>query len=223
MENNNTTEIKEYDFDTIEIIKAGFTWINNVKLQFVIAFLIYVLIAIGVQMFLEMIFPVESGGNISLLNGQIITILSYPVLMPLLVGLMLLGVKQTRGEEVGFKSIFDYYHLTGKLALAGALIYIMTLVGLIFFILPGIYLSVAYIFAPMLIVDKDMGVWEAMEHSRKSVTQKWFKVAGLMFLLGMIMFLGALAVGVGLIWAIPLMFVTLYGLLYTVIFESDED
>jgi hypothetical protein len=67
-----------------------------------------------------------------------------------------------------------------------------------------------------------MDVWEAMELSRKTVTKHWFKVFGLMFLLSILMGLGALAFGIGLIWAVPLMFVTLYGLLYPLIFDELE-
>jgi len=223
VEKNTQIESKIYDFDTIEIIKAGFAWIEGVKLQFVIALLLYILIATLVQTLLAMLFPNAGLDTMSLINSQIVGILSYPIVMPLLVGVMMMALKHTRGETVVFKSIFDYYHLTGQLALVGVLIYVMTILGFIFFILPGIYLSVAYAFAPLLIVDKQMSVWEAMEHSRKAVTQQWFKIAGLMALLGLIMFLGFLALGIGLIWAIPLMFVTLYGLLYPVIFESEED
>ena len=218
MEKNDKREILEYDFDTIEIIKAGFAWIDGVKLQFVIALGLYLAIAIVLQMLLGLVFPM---GNI--LNSQIVGILSYPILMPLIVGIMMMSVHHTRGENITFKSMFDYYHLTGKLAFAGILIYMMTIMGLIFFVLPGIYLSVAYIYAPMLIVDKNMEVWEAMEHSRKTVSKRWFKVGGLMTILGLIIFVGTLALGVGLIWAIPLMFVTLYGLLYPVMFELDEE
>ena len=95
----------------------------------------------------------------------------------------------------------------------------MTIVGFMLLILPAIYVTVAYAFTIPLIVDKNMEVWEAMEHSRKTVTKHWFKVAGLMGLLTIIMLLGAIPLGVGLIWALPLMFVTLYGLAYPVMFE----
>jgi uncharacterized membrane protein len=215
--------LSEYDFDTIEIIKAGFAWIAGVKLQFVIALLIYVVIAVALQEGLSMLLFSSQGESINLINSQIIGVLSYPVLMPLIVGIMMMGLKHTRGEDISFKLMFEYYYLTGQLALAGLLIYVMTVIGFVLFIVPGIYLSVAYIYAPMLIVDKNMEVWEAMEHSRKLVTQKWFKIAGLMSILGLMVFFGTLAFGIGLIWAVPLMFITLYGLLYAVIFESDED
>ena len=217
MENEN--QIKEYDFDIIPMIKAGFARIEGVKLQFVIAFVIYILVAIVVQTLLGFIFPQGTTEAPNFLNQQIVGILSYPVLMPIMAGIMMMAIEHGRGEQIDFKSVLNYYHLTGKVALAGILIYIMTMIGFVLLILPAIYVSVAYAFTLPLIVDKNMQVWEAMEHSRKTVTKHWFKVAGLMGMLTIIMVLGAIALGIGLVWAIPLMFVTLYGLAYPVMFE----
>jgi len=87
-------------------------------------------------------------------------------------------------------------------------------------ILPGLYLSIAYTFTMPLIVDKNMGVWDAMELSRKTVTKHWFKVFGLVLLLGIIALISAIPLGAGLIWTVPLMFMTLYGLLYPVMFDN---
>ncbi len=221
MKNNKMTveNIPQYDFSIIEMIKEGFRRIEGVKLTFVLAFLIYIAIAIVLNILLSLVFssPVD---NPNLLNQQIVSILSYPVLIPLMVGMMMLAIKYSRGESIHYRSMFDYYHMTGHLALAAILIYILTLIGFLLLILPGIYLSIAYVFALPLIADKGLDVWEAMELSRKVVTKNWFKVFGLMLLLGLIFGLGALALGIGLIWAIPLMFVTLYGLLYPLIFDG---
>jgi hypothetical protein len=220
-ENNQIQNIPEYDFDIIEMIKEGFQRIEGVKGIFIAAFVLYVCAAIILQVLLGFIFPVETiSAEPNHLNQQIITILSYPVLMPIMAGIVMLAINHSRGEQVDYKSIFNYYHLAGTLSLAGLLIYVMTVIGFVLLILPGIYLSIAYIFTLPLIVDKNMNVWDAMEFSRKSVTQHWFKVFGLTFLLSLIFGLGALALGIGLIWAIPLMFVTLYGLLYPLIFDG---
>ena len=222
MENENQ-QLPEYDFDIIEIIKVGFDRIDGVKGVFVAAFAIYIAIAIVVQIILGMIFPSPlAPAEPNYLNQQIVTILSYPVLMPLIAGISMLAIDYSRGEDIEFRSIFNYYHLTGKLALAAILIYIMSILGFILLVLPGIYLTIAYIFTLPLIVDKGMDVWQAMELSRKMVTKHWFKVFGLMLILSIIMGLGALAFGVGLIWAVPLMFVTLYGLLYPLMFDRVE-
>ncbi|RRS29944.1 MAG: hypothetical protein P794_09650 [Epsilonproteobacteria bacterium (ex Lamellibrachia satsuma)] len=212
--------IPEYDFDIIEMIKEGFHRIEGVKQPFVIAFLIYIAVAVVTQTFLSFFFPSPPPpSDPNLLNQQIVTILSYPVLMPLMAGIIMLAVNYSRGERLDPKSIFNYYHLVGKLSLAAILIYILTVIGFILFVLPGIYLTVAYIFVVPLIVDKNLEVWDAMELSRKVVTKNWFKIFGLILLLALIFVLGILSFGIGLIWAIPLTFVTLYGLLYPMIFD----
>ena len=220
-ENVDTNKIPEYDFDIIEIIKEGFSRIEGVKGIFLAAFVVYVAITIVVQILLGIFFPSPPPpAEPNIVNQQIVTILSYPVVMPLVVGIMMLAIDYSRGENIEFKSIFTYYHLMGRLALAGILIYIMTVIGFILFILPGIYLSIAYIFTLPLIADKGMDVWAAMELSRKAVTKHWFKVFGLFIILSLLMALGILTLGIGLIWAVPLLFVTLYGLLYPIIFDE---
>lgn len=216
-----TENIPEYDFDIIELIKEGFRRIEGVKGTFVAAFALYFFAAVVLQIVLGYFFPVPSApAEPNYLNQQIITILSYPVLMPMMLGIIMLAIKHSRGEALDYRSVLSYYHLTGILSFAGILIYIMTMIGFILLALPGIYLSIAYVFTLPLIVDKNMTVWEAMEFSRKSVTKHWFKVFGLIFLLSLIFGLGALAFGLGLIWAIPLLSVTLYGLLYPLIFDG---
>ena len=222
MENQPEEQSREYDFDIIEMIKAGWVRIDGVKGQFIAGFAVYIAMAILVQMILGLIFPQGSAENPNLLNQQIVGILSYPVIMPILAGITMMAIHHSRGEEVNFKSVFNYYHIVGKLALAGVFIYILTVVGFLLLILPGIYVSVAYAFTVPLIVDKNMEVWEAMEHSRKTVTKHWFKVAGLMGLLSIIIVISAIPLGIGLVWTLPLMFVTLYGLAYPIMFEGDE-
>jgi len=212
-------QISEYDFDVMEVIKEGFRRIEGVKQPFVLAFLIYVAAALVTQTVLGFVFP-STAEDPNLVNQQIVGILSYPVLMPLMAGIIMMAVKYAREEPVEPRSIFEYYGMTGQLALAGILMYIITVIGFVLLILPGIYLSVAYVFTIPLMVDKGLGVWEAMELSRKTVTKQWFKIAAVMAILSILFVLGFLALGIGLIWAIPLFFVTLYSLLYPMIFDG---
>jgi hypothetical protein len=76
-------------------------------------------------------------------------------------------------------------------------------IGIVFCILPGIYLAVSYMFASILVIDQKMNFWEAMETSRKAVTSRWF----LMFLFilagGVVLIAGALFCGVGLLVTLP--------------------
>ncbi len=48
-----------------------------------------------------------------------------------------------------------------------------------------------------LVIDKRMGFWEAMELSRKVVTKHWWKVFGLVIVLGLLGLAGLLVCIVG--------------------------
>ena len=84
-------------------------------------------------------------------------------------------------------------------------------------IIPGIYLSIAYMFTLPLIIEKNMDFWQAMETSRKAVSQHWFKLFFIGALMMFICLISAIPLGLGLIWTLP-MFVALHGALYRRIF-----
>lgn len=42
--------------------------------------------------------------------------------------------------------------------------------------IPLVYLAVSWVFAPILIIDRGLGVWEALELSRRVVAQRWFRM-----------------------------------------------
>ncbi|MGE0825372.1 MAG: zinc ribbon domain-containing protein [Candidatus Binatia bacterium] len=108
----------------------------------------------------------------------------------------------TRGTtELGdFLKGFDYFL---PLALASLLTNLFITVGIILLIIPGVYLTVAYLFVAPLIVDRRFEFWEAMETSRKIVTKNWFPLFGLTLILGIAVVIGALLFTIGLLVAIP--------------------
>jgi len=69
-----------------------------------------------------------------------------------------------------------------------------------------------------LILDQEMSAWEAMEASRKAIHKVWWKVAGTLFLMGLIYTVSALPLGIGLIWTVP-MFIVLGGVIYRCLFD----
>ena len=93
----------------------------------------------------------------------------------------------------------------------------MITLGILLLVLPGIYLVFAYLFAPVLVAERGMGVWEAMEISREAVTHVWFRFAGLMVLLGVINMLGVITLGIAWIWTLPWSVMT-YAILYNRLF-----
>ena len=89
--------------------------------------------------------------------------------------------------------------------------------GMFLLIIPGLYLAIAYMLAIPLVVERGLTPWQALEASRKAITQHWFKVFGLFLLLGLITLISAIPLGIGLVWSIPL-FVIAMGVLYRTIF-----
>ena len=70
----------------------------------------------------------------------------------------------------------------------------------------AIYLSIAYMFAPLFIVDMGMNFWQSLENSRRIVTKRWFQFLGLLIVLIPINALGIVTLGLGLLITIPLSF-----------------
>jgi hypothetical protein len=86
----------------------------------------------------------------------------------------------------------------------GLLTSIFVTVGFVCLVLPGIYLIVSYVFTQILVVDKGLGFWEAMETSRRVITRQWWRVLGLLLLSIPFILLGVAALFVGIFVAVPL-------------------
>src|SRR6185503_513882 len=83
---------------------------------------------------------------------------------------------------------------------------LLTWLGFICFILPGIYFLIAWTFALPLIADKQLDFWSAMELSRKVVTKHWWKFLGFTLVCMLLSFAGAIVLFVGLLIMLPWVF-----------------
>lgn len=71
--------------------------------------------------------------------------------------------------------------------------------------LPVIYVSIAWTFAAILVIDRGLEFWDAMELSRKVVSKCWFRVFFALLIAGLIASLGVIGLGVGIIFTMPVM------------------
>ncbi|AUM12177.1 DUF2189 domain-containing protein [Ketobacter alkanivorans] len=159
----------------------------------------------------------ESAGPAAILIQFIIQIAMMAIILPFSAGIFVMCMKQVQGEQPAFSDAFSCFGKTGTLLLTMILMYIMIFIGFLLFIIPGIYLSIAYVMAIPLIVDKDMGPWEALEASRKAITKHWFSMFVFLIVLSLIMFVSMLPLFIGMIWSIPMMSVAM-AVLYREIF-----
>lgn len=125
-------------------------------------------------------------------------------------GLFWFMLKKIRGAEAGAGDAFaGFGSAFGQLALLGMVRGVLLLAGFALLIIPGIYLSVAWVFSDALVVDKRLGFWEAMEMSRKAVTKHWLTVFCLLLLVGLVMVAGLLACCIGVIVTVPIGYVAM--------------
>ncbi len=118
---------------------------------------------------------------------------------PMMGGLYALYLRKIRGQTASFGDIFlGFGPAFGSLVGVYLVSMLLTFVGLIFLILPGIYLAVSWIFAVPLVIDRGMDFWAAMELSRKVVTKHWWQTFGFLIVLGLLAIAGLLACVVGI-------------------------
>ncbi|MEP5569384.1 MAG: hypothetical protein ABJN62_16200 [Halioglobus sp.] len=175
---------------------------------------------IGLAFLIGMFFGILNNGPVDPQEFQPPTVIetignfvSALVLMPMAVGLGFLATALAMGESPNPKSLFGWYDNTVKIILTAFLMNILIFVGLLLFVLPGIYLAVSYQLALPLAVDKKLGPWEALETSRKVIGHKWFMVLAFDVIAVVIIVLSSALMGVPLIWTVPMMLIA-FGILY---------
>lgn len=147
----------------------------------------------------------------------LISVVSYP----LVAGILMMGLFRAVDAPVKYSMAFAYFKYSLPIIIATFFSSLLVMLGFLLLVIPGIYLSIAYVFTMPLIIEKDMDFWQAMETSRKAVHQHWFKVFLIYALVGIIYIISLIPLGIGLIWALPF-FVALHGVLYRRIFGIDS-
>jgi len=120
-------------------------------------------------------------------------------------GLYYFYLKKVRGQPAELGDIFSGFSLAlGPLILTSLLVTLLTTVGLLCLILPGIYLGVSYAFAYLLVIDRKMEFWTAMEVSRRVITSQWWRMFGLLIVGAIIAVLGLIGLIIGMFITIPI-------------------
>jgi hypothetical protein len=140
------------------------------------------------------------------------SVVAIVVAGPLISGLFWYYLKSIRGQRAEMGDAFAGFTLVFLQSFLGVLVSgLLTHIGIIFCILPGIYLVVAWQFTLPLIIDKRLGFWDAMELSRKVITKHWWGFCGLWLLSILLSFVGILCLCVGWFVTTP---VTMMALMY---------
>jgi hypothetical protein len=133
-----------------------------------------------------------------------VPILGWIVGFVLVAGLDLMFLRRIRGEDVQIGDVFAGFNIALlDLTMAGLVKWLLTTIGLVLCILPGIYLAVGYVFALPLVIDKKMDFWTAMEVSRRVVHEQWWSTFALVIVLALVALSGFLLCVIGAAITIP--------------------
>ncbi len=124
---------------------------------------------------------------------------------PLIGGLWLYFLNRIRRHPASIETTFSGFKVAFlQLVLVGLVTVVLTVLGFVCLVLPGIYLSVAWTFAVALVADKQLDFWPAMSLSRRVISRHWWKFFWFLIVLALIHLVGFMLFVVGIFVAIPL-------------------
>jgi ABC-type amino acid transport system permease subunit len=132
---------------------------------------------------------------LAVLIAIVLSVFTLGILFPVLyTGVAMMFVRAKRGETLNYNDVFKYMNKWLTLLGLCSVILVCVITGLVFFILPGLLIASIWMFAGLLVVDKGLGVFEALGKSKDIVMKNniWMHLV-LILIIG---FLSSVANGV---------------------------
>ena len=137
-------------------------------------------------------------------HGLILTIISYGISILVDMGIVAFYLKAH--DALASVTIHDLWHPKSYInyVLATLAVGILTVLGLIALIIPGIILILMWLFVKMLIVERDLKPLEAMKESARITKGNRSQLFLLLLLIIIMNIIGALLIGIGLLVTVPI-------------------
>lgn len=186
-----------YDFQIGDVMREAWAMTSGMKGTFWAGTILLYLAYMGVAVVGGILFKSSAAMHMAfnLLLGA-----AAPVLF---LGVIAMGVRRAAGLPVAFETAFGSFDKASPAFVAGLLTTLLTYLGFILLVLPGIYLAISYCMTMPLLVDRNLRPWQALETSRRAVTRRWFPYFGLLLAVALVVFVSAIPLGIGLVWSAP--------------------
>jgi len=120
-------------------------------------------------------------------------------------GMFHFTLKLLHQEKASVSDLFaGFSEALGPLILAGLVVALLTVLGFVCLIIPGIYLAIAWALTYPLVLEKKLPFWDAMEVSRRVISHSWWRMLLLVFVAGLLSTLGLAALIIGVILTMPI-------------------
>lgn len=130
-------------------------------------------------------------------------------------GYFLVADKIRRGESIRFEDFFDGFKgpQFGQLILLSLIAGILIGIGIVFCIIPGIWLAISYMIAMPILIFLRLEFWDAMEASRKVVAKNFWSFLGIVLLIGIAsLIISAITCGLGILLIAPMAQLMVYSI-----------
>lgn len=185
---------KGYDFDIINILERGF----GLFLKQPVLSMAYTLLILSVQFLF------------ALYLREVTLLYSLLLAPPLFSGFYFVANKISQGQEVVYTDFFKGFGVAKVVISIWLIGQILTALGFVFLVIPGIYLAVAYSFSVLMAIFGGFDFWTALEESRKLITVQWLKFFLFSLILLVLNVLGFLMLGLGALVSLPITFYSTY-------------
>lgn len=144
----------------------------------------------------------SSGGVLGLLVSLIFSIVGFVWSYLIQAGFARGGLALTEGRPLVVGELLSFNKL-GRIIIAGIILSILTVIGFILCIIPGLIVAFLGSFFVYFILDQDAGAWQSITMSFNFVKENVGNLLLLLILSWIALFVGALLCGLGLFVAFP--------------------
>jgi len=183
-----------YDFEINNILERGFRMFLSQPLLSIA----YALLIITVQFMFALYLPDWT--------------FLYALLLapPLFTGFYFVANKISQNQQVIYPDFFKGFSVAWVVISIWLIGQLITALGVFAFVIPGIYLAVAYSFSVLMAIFGGFDFWTALEESRKLITVRWWKFFLFSLVLLAMNAIGLLTLVVGLTVTLPVTFYATY-------------
>jgi hypothetical protein len=167
-------------------------------------------------------FIIMLAGSIPNLFGQevqqtnffwVLVLIIWIVQIFLSLGIIRISLKLSRSETASWGDLWEPRHLFWRYLGASILYGLITVIGFILLIIPGLIISIRLQFFTYALVDKEMKIFEALQYSWDITRGSWWNLFFYNIILTLIVFLGLILLVVGVLVATPVTWLA-YTLVY---------
>lgn len=136
------------------------------------------------------------------------------------VGLYALVVRMSRGEKFSPVVIFgrSYRQIFPEFFILLAIMYGSVFLGYVFFLIPGLILSIAWCISCFLLIDKEMGVFESLKTSNKATYGFKWDIFGGLIIISIIFIVILLVIRLLNIGSISVILYIIFGLIFYTVY-----